>query len=62
MNQNSENKQWMYGDSYRDALESYVNGLDEATKHDWLKDYILEYIENHMTNEQVQEYIDTGEW
>ena len=52
----------MYGDSYRDALESYVNGLDEATKHDWLKDYIFEYMENHMTNEQVQQFIDTGEW
>lgn len=62
MNQNSENKQFMYGDDYRDALNDYIDGLDAQTAHDWLFDYIFEYMEKYMTNEQVQQFIDTGEW
>jgi len=27
-----------------------------------LYDFIFEYMENHMTNEQIQQFIDTGEW
>ena len=62
MNQNSENKQFMYGDDYRNALNSYLEGLDVQTMHDWLFDYIFEYMEKHMTVEQVQKFIDTEEW
>ena len=62
MNQNSENKQWMYGDDYKNALNDYIDGLDVQTMHDWLFDYIFEYMETSMTNEQVQQFIDTGEW
>ena len=58
----SESKQWMYGDSYRDALDKYVECLPYDVVEDMLKDYIFEYMENHMTNEQIQQFIETGEW
>lgn len=58
----SENKQFMNGDDYRDALNNYVEGLPSDVITDMLKDYIFEYMETSMTNEQVQQFIDTGEW
>jgi len=61
MNQNSE-KQFMYGKEYRDALDNYVESLPYDVIEDMLKDYIFEYMETSMTNEQVQQFIDTGEW
>ena len=62
MNQNSENKQFMYDDDYRDVLNDFISELDVQTMHDWLFDYIFEYMEKHMTVEQVKQFIDTGEW
>jgi uncharacterized protein YeeX (DUF496 family) len=62
MNQNSENKQFMYGDDYRDALNDYLDSLDNDIKRALLYDFIFEYMETSMTNEQVQQFIDTGEW
>jgi hypothetical protein len=58
----SENKQFMYGDEYRDALNNYVEDLPFDVIVDMLKDYIFEYMETSMTNEQIQQFIDTGEW
>jgi len=62
MNQNSENKQFMYGDDYRDALNDYLDSLDNDIKRALLYDFIFEYMETSMTNEQIQQFIDTGEW
>lgn len=62
MNQNSENKQWMYNGDYADALNAYVDRLSNQDIVDLLKDFLWEYMETSMTNEQVQEFIDTGEW
>jgi len=62
MNRNSENKQFMYGDDYRDALNDYLDSLDNDIKRALLYDFIFEYMETSMTNEQVQQFIDTGEW
>lgn len=62
MNQNSENKQFMYGDDYRDALNDYLDSLDNDIKRALLYDFIFEYMETSMTNEQVQQFIETGEW
>lgn len=57
-----ENKQFMYGDAYRDALNGYMDKLDNDTRDQLLKDFIFEYMEKHMTNEQVQQFINTEEW
>ena len=62
MNQNSENKQFMYDDEYRDALNDYLDSLDNDIKRALLYDFIFEYMETSMTNEQVQQFIETGEW
>lgn len=62
MNQNSENKQFMYGDDYRHALTGYLETLSALEQQDLLFDFIFDYMKNHMTNEQVQQFIDTGEW
>lgn len=62
MNQNSENKQFMHGDDYRDALNDYLDSLDNDIKRALLYDFIFEYMETSMTNEQIQQFIDTGEW
>jgi len=62
MNQNSENKQFMYSDDYRDALNDYLDSLDNDIKRALLYDFIFEYMETSMTNEQVQQFIETGEW
>jgi uncharacterized membrane protein len=58
----SESKQWMTGDDYCNALDSYIQALDETTRDQLLSDFIYEYMENHMTNEQIQQFIDTGAW
>jgi uncharacterized protein YeeX (DUF496 family) len=58
----SENKQFMYGQEYKEALDIYLDSLDNDIKRALLYDFIFEYMENHMTNEQVQQFIDTGEW
>ena len=58
----SESKQWMYGQEYKDALDTYLDSLDNDIKRALLADFIFEYMENHMTNEQVQQFIETGEW
>ena len=58
----NEHKQWMYGDEYLTALTNYVVNLDDKTKDQLLADYMFEYMENHMTNEQIQMFIETGEW
>ena len=57
-----ENKQWMYGDEYRDALDTYIESLPYDEIENMLKDFIFEYMEKHMTNEQVHEFITAGEW
>ena len=62
MNQNSENKQFMYDDEYRNALNDYLDSLDNDIKRALLYDFIFEYMETSMTNEQIQQFIDTGEW
>ena len=59
---NKENKQWMYGEEYRDALDQYIESLPYDEIENMLKDFIFEYMENHMTNEQVHEFVTTGEW
>ena len=58
----NESKQFMYGNEYRDALNGYMDKLDNDTRDQLLKDFIFEYMEKHMTNEQVHEFITTGEW
>ena len=58
----SESKQWMYGQEYKDALDTYLDSLDNDIKRALLFDFLFEYMENHMTNEQVQQFIETGEW
>lgn len=58
----TENKQFMYTSQYRDALNGYLDKLDNDTRDQLLKDYIFEYMEKHMTNEQVLEFIETEEW
>lgn len=62
MSQNSENKQWMYTGEYADALNEYVDGLRNEEIVDLLKDFIWEYMETSMTNEQIQYFIDNKEW
>ena len=62
MNQNSENKQWMYTGEYADALNEYVDGLSNQDIVDLLKDFIWDYMETSMTNEQIQYFIDNKEW
>jgi uncharacterized protein YeeX (DUF496 family) len=58
----SESKQFMNGQEYRDALNTYLDSLDNDIKRALLFDFIFEYMEKHMTNEQVQQFINTGEW
>lgn len=62
MSQNSENKQWMYTGEYADALNEYVDGLRNEEIVDLLKDFIWDYMETSMTNEQIQYFIDNKEW
>lgn len=62
MSQNSENKQFMYTGEYADALNEYVDGLRNEEIVDLLKDFIWEYMETSMTNEQIQYFIDNKEW
>ena len=57
-----ENKQFMYGAEYRDALNDYLDSLDNDIKRALLYDFIFEYMQDHMTNEQIQQFINTGEW
>lgn len=61
MSQSSE-KQFMYGKEYRDALDNYVEGLPYDVIEDMLKDYIFEYMEDHLTNDEIQHFIDYGEF
>lgn len=58
----TENKQFMYTNQYRDALNGYLDKLDNDTRDQLLYDFIFEYMENHMSNEQVLEFIETEEW
>lgn len=58
----SESKQWMYSLDYINALDSYVDNLDKDVAFDMLKDYIFEYMEDHLTNDEIQHFIDYGEW
>jgi hypothetical protein len=62
MHQSSENKQWMYTGDYADALNEYVDGLSNQDIVDLLKDFIWDYMETSMTNEQIQYFIDNKEW
>jgi len=62
MNQSSENKQFMYTGEYADALNEYVDRLSNQDIVDLLKDFIWEYMETSMTNEQIQYFIDHKEW
>lgn len=62
MSQSSENKQFMYTGEYADALNEYVDGLRNEEIVDLLKDFIWDYMETSMTNEQIQYFIDNKEW
>jgi len=58
----SESKQWMSGEDYKDALENYISHLTYDIMEDMLFDYIFEDMARNLTNEQIQQFIDTGEW
>lgn len=62
MSQSSDRKEWMYTGEYADALNEYVDGLRNEEIIDLLKDFIWDYMETSMTNEQIQYFIDNKEW
>lgn len=54
-------RQMMYDDDFIEALHTYIKGLDEETKVMELYDFWWRWMEEHMTREDVSQFIKTGE-
>ena len=54
-------RQMMYDDDFIEALHNYIKGLDEETKVMELYDLWWRRMEEHMTREEVSQFIKTGE-
>lgn len=54
-------RQMMYDDDFIEQLHKYIKGLDEETKTMELYDFWWRWMEEHMTREEVNQFIKTGE-
>ena len=54
-------RQMMYDEDFIDALGDYIKELDEEARFIQLYDFWWRWIEEHMTRDEVIQFIKTGE-
>jgi len=54
-------RQMMYDDDFIEQLDRYINGLPPEVKHMELYDFWWRWMEEHMTRDEVTQFIKTGE-
>ena len=54
-------RQMMYDDDFIEQLDRYINGLPPEVKHMELYDFWWQWMEQHMTRDEVEQFKQTGE-
>ena len=52
----------MFSNEYRDRLSEFIGNLEPNDRDVMLYDYIFDWMQGNMTDEQLNTFIDTGEW
>ena len=52
----------MFSSEYRDRLSEFIGNLESNDRDVMLYDYIFDWMAGNMTDDQLNTFIDTGEW
>lgn len=57
-----EQRNYMYMQEFKDALNDYISSLDEAEIKSQLYDYIFDWMNENMSHTEISTFMETGEW
>lgn len=52
----------MFSSEYKDRLSEFISNLESNDRDVMLYDYIFDWMAGNMTDDQLNTFIDTGEW